>query len=67
MKTFMVSSNTQKLIKIRGASIFKLHANCKVYDQNFYGGKEVVDREGSSSERCLKWGGGHQRILTKTS
>ena len=33
-----------------------------VYDQNFYGGggmgEGVVDGEGGSSERCLKWGGG---------
>ena len=29
-----------------------------VYDQNFYGGKGVVDGEGGSSERCLKWGDG---------
>ena len=31
-----------------------------MYDQNFYGGwgKGVVDGEGGSSERCLKWGGG---------
>ena len=29
-----------------------------MYDQNFYGGEGVVDGEGGSSERCLKWGGG---------
>ena len=29
----------------------------EVYDQNFRGGR-VVDGEGSSSEGCLKWGGG---------
>ena len=29
-----------------------------MYDQNFYGGAGVVDGEGGSSERCLKWGGG---------
>ena len=28
-----------------------------VYDQNFYGGR-MVDGEGGSSERCLKWSGG---------
>ena len=30
-----------------------------MYDQNFLGGGEgVVDGEGGSSQRCLKWGGG---------
>ena len=30
-----------------------------VYDRNFYeGGAAVVDGEGGSSERCLKWGDG---------
>ena len=29
-----------------------------MYDQNFYGGEGVMDGEGGSSERCLKWGGG---------
>ena len=29
-----------------------------VCDQNFKNGKGVVDGERSSSERCLKWGGG---------
>ena len=28
-----------------------------MYDQNFWGGEGVVDGEGGSSERCLKWGG----------
>ena len=28
-----------------------------VYDQNFLG-EGVVDGEGGSRERCLKWGGG---------
>ena len=40
-----------------------------VYDQNFLG-EGVVDREGGSSEGCLKWGGGgggHQGIFPKTS
>ena len=40
-----------------------------VYDQNFYwGGAGVVDEEGSSSKRCLKWsggGGGSLRNLSK--
>ena len=31
---------------------------CLVYDQNFYEGEGMVDGEGGSSERCLKWGGG---------
>ena len=36
-----------------------------VYDQNFMGGG-VVDGEGGSSERCLKWGGeGSFRDLSK--
>ena len=29
-----------------------------MYDQNFKGGGGMVDGEGASSERCLKWGGG---------
>ena len=32
--------------------------NGDVYDQNFFWGEGVVDGEGGSSERCLKWGGG---------
>ena len=27
-----------------------------MYDQNQFGGGGVVDGEGGSSERCLKWG-----------
>ena len=30
----------------------------KMYDQNLYGGRGVVDGEGCSSEGCLNWGGG---------
>ena len=38
-----------------------------VYDQIFRG-EGVVDGEGGSSERCLKWGGGGSlRDLSKTS
>ena len=34
----------------------------------FMGGEEVVDGEGGSSERCLKWGGGgHYEISPKIS
>ena len=34
----------------------------------FRGGEGVVDGEGGSSERCLKWGGGGSlRDLSKTS
>ena len=39
-----------------------------MYAQNFYGGAGVVDGEGGSSERCLKWsdgGGGSLRDLSK--
>ena len=35
-----------------------------------FSGEGVVDREGCSSERCLKWdggGGGHKGIFPKTS
>ena len=33
-----------------------------MYDQSFYG-EGVVDGEGGSSERCLKWGGGGLGVL----
>ena len=40
----------------------------KVYDQNFYGeGAGVVDEEGGSSERCLKWGCGGQGVIKDLS
>ena len=33
----------------------------------FLGGEGVVDGEGGSSERCLKWGGGGWRVLRDLS
>ena len=34
-----------------------------VHDQIFRGGEGVVDGEGGSSERCLKWGGGGGGVI----
>ena len=41
-------------MQIKGVSSL----NYIVYDQNFFWGEGMVDGEGGSSERCLKWGGG---------
>ena len=41
----------------RSKSTIQFLTIVNVFDQNFLGGG-VVDGEGGSSERCLKWGGG---------